>query len=386
LKGSSENSQKTEAVTAKVGNGRFRAKNEPLGVHWNTIPFATDSGREIFLDEGPVLWIRMRPAGVTQHDFDNNELKRCIGSPNIPLQPLSWGNMHYLRAVDGVGMYAADDPLNLSSTTSSVAFAFSHGEVWAADTTLLGYSNKNLYLIEIVRSVVGKFRGYADFLSCLGLSGPFEWSIGIDEVKHWTLQIPPPQNHINTSGGHRCLESHIVGRGTYELGAPIPVLRDGEHRSHVVINAMLVRPLVDPESALYQFAVHTLCHEFAHVYDHMLRAKALPGFYGSQITDLRESTLLRLSMAAWDEYAASRLSAPWGTPEYCSEFEEGLLPMLDTMLARAEAAKKAFAAHRDTEKTMTDLADIFGTFLIRAAYLVGMLMASRACLRTKPRR
>jgi hypothetical protein len=163
-------------------------------------------------------------------------------------------------------------------------------------------------------------------------------------------------------------------------------LRDGEHRSHVVINAMLVRPLVDPESALYQFAVHTLCHEFAHVYDHMLRAKALPGFYGSQITDLRESTLLRLSMAAWDEYAASRLSAPWGTPEYCSEFEEGLLPMLDTMLARAEAAKKAFAAHRDTEKTMTDLADIFGTFLIRAAYLVGMLMASRACLRTKPRR
>jgi hypothetical protein len=151
----------------------------------------------------------------------------------------------------------------------------------------------------------------------------------------------------------------------------VPVLRNGEHRSHVVINAMLVRPLVDPENPLYQFAVHTLCHEFAHVYDHMLRAKALPGLYGSQITDLRESTLLRLSMAAWDEYAASRLSAPWGTPEYCSEFEEGLLPMLDTMVARAEAAKEGFATHRDIGKTMADLTDIFGTFLIRAAYLVG---------------
>jgi hypothetical protein len=220
-KASPEVPQRTEAVTAKTGNGRFRAKDEPLGVHWNTIPFATDSGREIFLNEGPVLWVRMRSAGAAQHDFDNNELRRCIGSPNVPLQPLSWGNMHYLRAVDGVGMYAADDPLNLSSTTSSVAFAFSHGEVWATDTTLLGYSSKNLYFIEIVRIIASKFRGYAEFLSCLGLSGPFEWSIGVDDVKHWILQIPPPPNHISTSGGHRCLESHVIGRGTYEFGSPI---------------------------------------------------------------------------------------------------------------------------------------------------------------------
>jgi hypothetical protein len=84
----------------------------------------------------------------TQHDFDNDALLRCVQIPNVPLQPLSWGNIHYLRAIDSVGTYAADDPLNQSTATSSICFAFSHGEVWAADTSLLRYSNKNLYFFD----------------------------------------------------------------------------------------------------------------------------------------------------------------------------------------------------------------------------------------------
>ena len=151
----------------------------------------------------------------------------------------------------------------------------------------------------------------------------------------------------------------------------VPVLRNGKHKSHVVVNSLLARPLVDPEGPYYQFAVHTLCHEFAHVYDHMLRSEALSGLYGSQITDLREATLTHLSMAAWDEYAASRLSAPWGTTSYCSEWEQSLIPMLDTILVRAEAAKKEFVVHRNAEQTMFELREIFGSFLIRSAYLVG---------------
>ena len=213
--------EESEAILPKVGNGRFRAKDEPIGLYWNTIPFAKDLGLEIFLNDGPVLWVRMKSAGGTDHDFDNDALMRCIRIPNIPLQPLLWGSMHYLRAIDGVGTYAVEDPLNLSTTTSSICFAFSHGEIWAADTTVLSYSNKNLYFIEIARVVATKFRGYAEFLSCLGLSGPFEWSIGIDDVKHWMLQVPPPPNHISTSAGHRCLQENVIGKGTYELGAPV---------------------------------------------------------------------------------------------------------------------------------------------------------------------
>jgi hypothetical protein len=209
-------------MLAKVGNGRFRSKDEPIGVHWNTLPFAKDNGLEIFLDDGPLLWVRMRSTQGAKHDFDNNDLKRCVSIANVPLQPLFWANFQYLRAIDGMGAYNADDPINLGSTTTSICFAFSHGEVWAADTTILGYSGNNLYFTEIARIVAARFRGYAEYLSCLGLKGPFEWSVGIDNVKHWMLQIPPPSNHISTSSGHRCLQPDVVGEGRYELGDSIP--------------------------------------------------------------------------------------------------------------------------------------------------------------------
>jgi len=212
----------SEAITAKVGNGRFRAKDEAIGLYWNAIPGAKDPGLEIILKEGPVLWVRMRSSSGTQHDFDNDALMRCVQIPNVPLQPLSWGNMHYLRALDGVGTYSTDDPANRSSSSSSICFAFAHGEVWAADVMVLGYSDKNLYFVDIARTVATKFRGYGEYLSCLGLPGPFEWSVGIDDVKNWMLQVPAPTGHVNLFGGHRCLEQNVLGTGSYELGASVP--------------------------------------------------------------------------------------------------------------------------------------------------------------------
>jgi hypothetical protein len=209
-------------MLAKYGNGRFRSKDEPIGMHWNTLPFANDPGLEIFLNDGPLLWLRMRSTQRTDHDFDNDELKRCASIANVPLQPLFWANYQYLRAIDGIGAYNGQDPLNLTSTTTSVCFAFSHGEVWAADTAILSYSGKKLYFTELAKVLSTKFRGYADFLSCLGLGSSFEWSAGIDGVKHWSLQIPAPANHISTSPGHRCLEDNFIAQGRYELGDSIP--------------------------------------------------------------------------------------------------------------------------------------------------------------------
>jgi hypothetical protein len=151
----------------------------------------------------------------------------------------------------------------------------------------------------------------------------------------------------------------------------VPVLRNGEHKSHVVLNSALVRPLVDPANESYDFAVHTLAHELAHVYDHMLRSKAMPNYYGSQTWDLRDGVLGQFAMAAWDEYAASRLSASWGTPDYCSVYEESLISMLGSLLARSDAAKRAFAQERNVERTMTELRNVFETFFVRSSYLIG---------------
>jgi hypothetical protein len=151
----------------------------------------------------------------------------------------------------------------------------------------------------------------------------------------------------------------------------VPVLRNGEHKSHVVLDSALVRPLVDPANESYDFAVHALAHELAHVYDHMLRSKAMPNYYGSQTWDLRDGVLGQFAMAAWDEYAASRLSASWGTPDYCSAYEGSLISMLGSLLARSDAAKRAFAQEGNVERTMTELRNVFETFFVRSSYLIG---------------
>lgn len=109
-----------------------------------------------------------------------------------------------------------------NSGSSSICFAFSHGEVWAADMMVLGYSGKKLYFVEIARTVAKKFRGYAEYLSCLGLPGPFEWSVGVEDVKNWMLEVPLATGHVNLFGGHRCLQKDVFASGTYELGASVP--------------------------------------------------------------------------------------------------------------------------------------------------------------------
>jgi hypothetical protein len=151
----------------------------------------------------------------------------------------------------------------------------------------------------------------------------------------------------------------------------VPVLRDGEHKSHVVLNSALVRSMIDPANEHYGLAVHTLCHEMAHVYDHMLRSKVMPNYYGTPIPDLRQAVLTQFAMGAWDEYAASRLSASWGTPDYCSGYEASLVSMLGTLLARSDTAKQGFSQHQDVERTMNELRAVFETFFVRASYLIG---------------
>ena len=142
-------------------------------------------------------------------------------------------------------------------------------------------------------------------------------------------------------------------------------------KSYIVLDSRLCRPLVDPESAAYQFAVHNLLHEAAHVHDHAAQYQCFPGFYGSQIPSLCERTLIEFALTAWDEYIASRLSAPWGTPDYVSSFEDSLVQMIETARQRGNAAILEHNEHGDVGRTGTVLASIYGSLLTRASYVLG---------------
>jgi hypothetical protein len=206
-------------VLPRDGSARFRTTGEPLGTYWNLMPFANGPDHEVFLQDGPALWIHLMPreSSIPQ-DFDHETLLKRGRGPGVTLQPLLWSNMAHLRAEDGIGMYATIDNLARETSTPSVCFAFTSGELWSIDTTILQISGrKELYFLDIARVLVQKLRGYGDFLASLGLEQPFDWIAGLDGVKGWKLKVPPPPNHVSTSSGQSCLTNPVVAKGVYDL-------------------------------------------------------------------------------------------------------------------------------------------------------------------------
>jgi hypothetical protein len=155
------------------------------------------------------------------------------------------------------------------------------------------------------------------------------------------------------------------------LAMTLPVRRDGIMKSHIVLDSRLCHPLVDPDGPAYGLALHTLMHEAGHVHDHQIQYRCFPGFYGSPIESFCGRTLVEFALGAWGEYIASRLSSPWGTPDYISSFDDSLVPMLGSARERGNAAVADHSQHSDVRKTGAKIASIYGSLLIRASYVLG---------------
>jgi hypothetical protein len=205
---------------AQNGEARFRAPDQPLGMNWNLMPLEKGLDYEVFLRNGPAMWLRLIPRDVPPREWIHDELLKCGRGPGVTLQPLSWINLKYLRAEDGIGVYATIDNFKPEAETGSVTFAFSTGEMWCVDMTVLQNPKKHLYFLDIARTLLQKFRGYGEFLQCLGIQPPFDWIAGLDGVKGWRLEIPPPPNRFGASPGETCLSNVVLANGTYDLEQP----------------------------------------------------------------------------------------------------------------------------------------------------------------------
>jgi hypothetical protein len=212
------------ATDARNGSARFRAPDEPLGMFWNIMPFAEGPDYEVFVANGPAMWLRLIPREITSKEWGHDELLKCGRGPGVTLQPLFWSNLQYMRAEDGVGAYATINNLERETETSSVSFAFNTGEIWCVDTALLQMTGqRNLYFLDIARALSQKLRGYGEFLHCLGIQPPFNWIAGLEGVKGRRLSFPPPPNYVSTSPGETCLSNVVVASGTYDLEQSAPM-------------------------------------------------------------------------------------------------------------------------------------------------------------------
>jgi hypothetical protein len=204
------------AAEPRNGQARFRLPDQPLGLHWNTTPFAGQAEQEIFLSAGPAMWLRVVPRIEQQRSWSADELLSCATRGNITLQPFLWSSLNYLRAEDGFGTYSTIGAPE--SETTSVAFAFETGEVWSVDTTLLSIDNrKKLYFLDIARALAKELHNYSLFLRNLGQEPPFDWIAGLEGVKSWKLQMPTPQGRATVFEGNSCLSDIVTANGTYDM-------------------------------------------------------------------------------------------------------------------------------------------------------------------------
>lgn len=151
------------------------------------------------------------------------------------------------------------------------------------------------------------------------------------------------------------------------------VLRDGMLKSHIVVNAQYLWPLLDDTHPDFQSALHIVAHECAHVEITGKFEAAIPGVLLRKcFTDIRDRARSDVILACWDEYAATRLSAGFGE-DPTEGYEETLIKHMGTARQEANESIKAYRLHGDVVKVYCEAYRAYGNLLKYAAYYLGNL-------------
>jgi hypothetical protein len=152
------------------------------------------------------------------------------------------------------------------------------------------------------------------------------------------------------------------------------VLRDGTLKSHIVFNASVALQLDHgPNVEGYAWAFYTVAHECAHVQLRKTFDQSFPGLILNRTyKDYEESFIFESSNACWEEYAASRLSAPFGEKQL-TWYEETFVTALQKARERGNAIIRAFRSHGDVNRLLKEIVPVYTQVLTFASYVLGHL-------------
>jgi hypothetical protein len=171
------------------------------------------------------MWLRLIPPEQSRTDLSlpMQVKQRVISDGKLWLSPLNWGDIGFIRADDGFGVYARFREED--AETNSVAFVFETGEIWAIDTGALSIASQIVYFGDVQNAMCSVLPHYTRFLHNLGIEPPFRWIAGLDGIKSRQLDVQPPGEGISHLG-EAFLKDRIVGNGFYD-GAQEPHLALG---------------------------------------------------------------------------------------------------------------------------------------------------------------
>jgi hypothetical protein len=144
-------------------------------------------------------------------------------------------------------------------------------------------------------------------------------------------------------------------------------------------------PLEDFKHEHFGFVLHTISHECAHVeITHKFDA-AFPGFLlRTAHADARIGYRWQIILACWDEYAATMLSAGFGT-EPTEGYEDTFLKSLLETRQQANNHIKAYRIHANIDRILGEVYVAYGDLMKFTAYHLGNLRGLGRDLSEMPR-
>ncbi len=162
---------------------------------------------------------------------------------------------------------------------------------------------------------------------------------------------------------------------TFAIGVSmaVRVLRQGQLKCHIVVDAGLMNSLREPSDPNYKLAIGLLAHEAAHVHDLLMQDRAFPNVLLQYRCGYREGKLLEIAHSCWDEYAASRLSAKFEYENQLKWFEDTFCSCAEEVRERSNKHIQQYRWHGDLNKLVPQVVAEYGAVFKYAGYLLGHL-------------
>ena len=163
-------------------------------------------------------------------------------------------------------------------------------------------------------------------------------------------------------------DTHVVG-----IAMTPSVIRDGTLKSHIVLNAAYIAPLEDFKHESFGFVLYTIAHECAHVEVTYKFDTAFPGvLLRTAHANARIGYRWQTILACWDEYAATMLSAGFGTAP-TENYEDTFLKCLRETRQQVNNHIMAYRIHRSIDQILGEIYVAYGNLMKFAAYHLGNL-------------
>jgi hypothetical protein len=210
----------------------------------------------------------------------------------------------------------------------------------------------------LLRAYVGEFSRYMDLSQLDGVTVAYDYA----------------QTLLDLDRGYASSQGLAPSAGdTVGIAMTPSVIRAGQVKSHIVLHAGYIRSLENSDDENHGFAVHTLAHECAHVEVTRRFNTSFPGvLLQHSYSDLQENFRWQTILACWDEYAATFISAKYGTPNTVG-YEDTFIFALETARSRVSDLIRAYRLHGDVVRILQEVYGAMGNVLKFSAYHLGNL-------------